>query len=142
MNQLLIIFSYIVGATLIALFQCILIELIKTIKKIFKHYRFYHYLLVVVTLLLLFADFYLCALIWAIIMYYFYDIFNTFHDCVVFSIDSFSTLGSSIELDKPYTLLGPVIAIIGISSIAFITSTSFGIISSDIEHKSLFSRLE
>ncbi len=131
---------YIFVATLISFLQCVLIELVKKINALFRRKKYFHYILVVITLLLLFLDFYLCSLIWASFLFL-AGAFPTFHEAVIYAIDSFSTLGGKETPENDWLFAGPIIAVVGISCIAFITSTSFGVIAKDIEEGSLFSRL-
>lgn len=131
---------YILLCIILAAQQCFTIEIIRVINKFFVNNNYHYYFLIITTLLILFVNFYICGLIIAAFIYY-NGIFSTFRESLGFALDSFSTLGSSEVLPQPWGFLGPIIAIIGISTIAFITGNAFNIVTNDITNRSVFSRL-
>lgn len=133
-----VIIIYVFMAIIIAIIQCFFIEIIKFTKKIFIKYRFPYYILISSTLFILFFDFYFCSLLWAGVLYSL-GVFETFNDCISYAIDSFSTLGSSEISKSPWAFSGPIISMIGISTIAFITTSAFSII--QIENQNIFERI-
>lgn len=131
MNQLLTILFYIVVFILVALLQCLTIEVIKRLKKFYQMLNAKVIYLIITTLLVLFINFYLSCLLIAVALW-FNGVFDNLHDCISYSVDSFSTLGANTRLEKPWSLLSPMIAIIGIVCIAFVSTATYNVIQEDI----------
>ena len=124
------IIAYIFLCVILVLQQCVILEIIKIITNLFRKYKFHYYSLTITILLILFINFYGSTLIIAGFIYEF-GVFDTFNECLSFSLDSFSTLGSTSNLQQPWSFLGSIIAIIGLTTIAFITTSTFNIITTD-----------
>lgn len=132
-----IILIYIVMFIIVGCIQIITIEIIKIVNNIYIKYKFHKISIILSALIILFINFNFCCLILAGIMRY-YNILPDFHDCFRYTVDSFSTLGTSDELPRPWSLLSPMIAIIGIICIAFASSACYSIVSSNIQSGNIF----
>lgn len=128
MQLLYVIIFYVILFIVIAFIQCIILELVKYLRKLLRRYN--RIILVMTSLIVLFIDFYLCCLLIAASIWY-HKVLPDFHSCLIYSVDSFSTLGANEPLGRPWTLLSPMIAIIGIVCIAFVTTGAYNIIQED-----------